>query len=44
MRGAFAIGLVLLFAGLADNILGFVGIIILTLASGWVLVDLSGKV
>ena len=44
MREAFTIGSVLLFAGLFNNNVGFVGIIILTMASGWALVDLAGKV
>lgn len=44
MRGAFTIGSVLLFAGLVNNTIGFVGITILAIASGWVLVDLAGKV
>lgn len=44
MRKLFTLGFALLFAGLVNNTIGFVGIIILTLASGWVLTDLAGKI
>lgn len=44
MRKLFVLGFILLFAGLANNTIGFVGIIILTIASGWALVDLAGKI
>lgn len=44
MRKLFTLGFILLFAGLVNNTISLVGIIILTIASGWVLIDLAGKV
>ena len=44
MRKLFTLGFILLFAGLVNNTIGFVGIIILTIASCWVLTDLAGKI
>lgn len=44
MKAMFVLGFSLLFAGLANNTLGFVGIIILTIASGWAMIDLAGKI
>lgn len=44
MRKLFTIGFALLFAGLANNTVGFVGIVVLTIASGWVLTDLAWKI
>lgn len=44
MRKLFVLGFSLLFAGLFNDTIGLVGIIILTIASGWVLTDLAGKI